>query len=746
MTIKKLALFSTLILFGFLSHAQELNDFTTLKSGGEIPKDFTTLSSEKVEGAIEKNDDKELDKEFFVNTRYFIDELLLSGQVLFNEPLSDYVQKVAKYTLRQDKKLFKELRFYVLKSTAVNAFSTDQGIIIFTTGLLSQLENEAQLAFIIAHEVSHFTETHVRNGYVERQNYKKSRGRYSRMSYNDAVNTLSVYDKANELSADEKGIEIFLKSNYSVDEIYGAFQVLLYSYLPFEDRVFDTTFFDTEIMKVPGVFFADSINPITLEEDYDDEGSTHPNIKTRIDKAIDIIGDKSSRGDLQFQVGEEEFNRVKNLARFESINLNLADRYYADALYEVYILQNEFPDNRFLDLSFVKCLYGLSKYKNAGRYNEVTRKLKKVEGESYVLHAFLKDLSKEQLNVITYRHLYDMSKKYPSDPIFQEYMADFKKEFAMYSKVEFKDLKDQDFTEYMAQLDSNLVTFDLEDSIRKVDESDLSKFQKIKLKKKLRELGSEERNLTGEGDFHLFALRDIVASEDIVADLEKERRQAENEIEEKEQAKNIADAEAQKSGYHLGIDKLLVVDPIYESYKLNADRNHQKSEDKKISVSSIYSEDYKRLDLDIEVLDSKTLNLLEAEKYNEIGLINSWMSEVIDHEDIDMISSSHDRIAPICDKYATSKFLFSGIYGYKERSQASIMHLYGIMLVYTAPFALADLLVVHNYFELVAFEMDGRTDEIEFVEVHDVNLKGINSILRVYIYDILYQLSSDKKK
>ena len=746
MTYKKLTLIVFFLLGWLQVNAQNLEEFTTLKSGGEIPKDFTTRSSEKVEGAVEKNNDKNLDKDFFINTRYYIDELLLSGQVLFNEPLSEYVRKVAKYTLRQDKKLFKELRFYVLKSTAVNAFSTDQGIIIFTTGLLSQLENEAQLAFIIAHEVSHFTETHVREGYVERQNYKKSRGRYSRMSYNDAVNTLSVYDKENELEADSKGIEIYLKSNYSVDEIYGAFQVLLYSYLPFEEKVFDSTFFDTDIMKVPGVFFPDSINPITLEEDYDDEGSTHPNIKTRIDKAIDIIGDKTSRGDLKFQVGEEEFNRVKNLARFESINLNLADRYYADALYEVYLLKHDFPENRFLDLSFVKCLYGLAKYKNAGRYNEVTRKLKKVEGESYVLHSFLKEISKEQLNVITYRHLYDMTKKYPNDGIFKEYMDDFQKEFAMYSKVEFSDLKDQNFEDYKAQLDSNLVTFDLEDSIRKVDESDLSKFQKIKLKKKLRAIGSEDKNLSGEGDFHLFALRDLVAEGDFAESLEKVRRDAENEIEEKEKAKQAADEEAQKSGYHLGIDKLLVIDPIYENYKLNNNRNHEKSEDKKISVASIYEEDYKRLDMDVEVLDSKTLNLLEAEKYNEIGLINSWMSEVIDHEDIDMISSAHDRIAPICDKYATSKFMFSGIYGYKERSQASIMHLYGIMLVYTAPFALADLLVVHNYFELVAFEVDGRTDEIEFVEVHDVNLKGIDSILRVYIYDVLYQLSSKKKK
>ncbi|MFT4601681.1 MAG: hypothetical protein ACI857_001864 [Arenicella sp.] len=745
MNLKNLGIVFFVLMSSSISWSQtEFDDFTTLESKGDVPLDFTTLSSDKVESDMSKNKDDDLDKDFFINTRFFIDELLLSGQVLFNEPLSDYVSKVAKYTLRQEKQLFKKLRFYVLKSTAVNAFSTDQGIIIFTTGLLAQLENEAQLAYIIAHEVSHFTESHVREGYVERQNYKKSRGRYKRMSYNDAVNTLSVHAKDNELEADKIGINLYLNTTYSVDEIYGAFQVLLYSYLPFDEKVFDTTFFDTEIMKVPGSFFPDTINEITQEEDYDDKGSTHPNIKKRIDEAIDIIGDKESRGDKKFQISEEEFNRVKNLARFESVNLNLADRNYVDALYEIFLLRKDFPDNKFLDLSFVKAMYGLSKYKNHGRFNEVTTKLKKIEGESYVLHVFIKGLDRQQLNIITYRHLYDMTVKYPSDEIFTEYFADFKKEFSLNSNVKIDELKSQNFEEFKADLDSNLVSFNLQDSIRKVDESDLSKFQKIKLKKKLRALGSDDVKITGDDDFHLFALRDLIVDKGLRDDLRKSKIAYENEIEDEEKAQDKRDLDAQKNGYHLGIKKLVVVDPIYETYKLNNDRNHGKSENKKIDVSNIYQESYRKLDLQVDVLDSKTMNEHRVGEYNEIGLIKQWMSEIVDHEDIDMLSSSHDKMKEVSKNHGTSKFMFSGIYGYKERSEATIMHLYGILLVYTAPFALADLLVVHNYFELVAFEVDAENDKVEFVEVHDVNLKGINPILRVYIYDILHQLSSEK--
>jgi hypothetical protein len=56
------------------------NNFVSLKSSGEIPKDFTTLSSQKFEIDRAENTNKELDKDFFLSTRFFIDELLLERQ------------------------------------------------------------------------------------------------------------------------------------------------------------------------------------------------------------------------------------------------------------------------------------------------------------------------------------------------------------------------------------------------------------------------------------------------------------------------------------------------------------------------------------------------------------------------------------------------------------------------------------------------------------------------------------------
>jgi predicted Zn-dependent protease len=127
----------------------------------------------------------------------------LSGKVIFNDPVTIYINKVADYILADEPELRKKLRFYTLKTNTPNAFSTDQGVVLVTTGLIAQLENEAQLGFILCHEIIHYIEKHVRNGYVENKNITKGRGEYSGLSYRSRISQLSKYSKDLEFEADE---------------------------------------------------------------------------------------------------------------------------------------------------------------------------------------------------------------------------------------------------------------------------------------------------------------------------------------------------------------------------------------------------------------------------------------------------------------------------------------------------------------------------------------------------------------
>jgi hypothetical protein len=723
-----------------LSQVDDMKGFTYLKSSGDIPQEFITLTADKYKEDLQSNNNKDLDKDFFLSTRFFIDELLLSGKVLFNEELSGYVNKVAKYVLRKDKKLYNSLQFYVLKSNTVNAFSTDQGIIFVTTGLLAQLENEAQLGYILAHEIAHFTEEHAKEGYVERQNIIKGKGKYDRLSYEDRVGELSVYSKDNELEADEVGIKIFLDSEYDIETVFTSFEVLLYSYLPFEDIQFDTTFFNTDVLYIPGGLFPDTVRQVSKTEDFDDNLSTHPNIKKRMDSAFEAIGDSETKGSLKFKFPEVEFYNVRNLARFESINLHLSNRQYVKAIYNIFLLKRKFKDNKFLDFSLVKALYGLAKYKNHQRYNEVILKLKKVEGELYKIAFFLKKIEKGQINVLAYRFAYDLSVKYKNDPLIKKYERDMLKEFALYSSIDHKDLIAINYEKYNDSLANLINSFDIQDSIAKIDASELSKYKKIKLKKRLRELESKGGSQITEEQFHLTGLSDLVSRGEFQDEIDFFI--AEKELEEEKDLAKESEKKGKEVG--LGIDKIVVVDPYFADYKTNNDKNDVKSEKQKIQLNKMYSKNYNKLNLETYLVDSKTLTQKDVEKYNEMGLLYQWVGEILEHDEITMISSSNEYVQEVKEKYNTEHFLFSGIIKYKERNEFTMMHLYGIIFFYTAPIAIADLLVIHNYFELFAISINSETDQIEYSKTENVNLNVNNLIMEAYIYNILYNLNKTK--
>jgi len=55
-----------------------------------------------------------------------------------------------------------EFRFFVVEDPEVNAASLPDGTLLINTGLLGALENEAQLAFVLSHEMAHVLQVHYR--------------------------------------------------------------------------------------------------------------------------------------------------------------------------------------------------------------------------------------------------------------------------------------------------------------------------------------------------------------------------------------------------------------------------------------------------------------------------------------------------------------------------------------------------------------------------------------------------------
>lgn len=79
--------------------------------------------------------------------------------------LNEYVNKVGKALAANSERPDIRWTFMVLDDPSVNAFSAPGGYVFVTTGLLKAVENEAQLAGVLGHEIGHVTGKHALEAY-----------------------------------------------------------------------------------------------------------------------------------------------------------------------------------------------------------------------------------------------------------------------------------------------------------------------------------------------------------------------------------------------------------------------------------------------------------------------------------------------------------------------------------------------------------------------------------------------------
>ena len=160
-----------------VAYSQSYN-YVPLKALGAVPADFTHTYVSKIKdkqdnlGDVSKKSRNE-EMSFHRNNEFMIDAYMTSGKVLYGDEVSQYLNEVLDLVLANHKNLRQEIRLYLVRDAEFNAYTTSNGIIFVNTGLLAELETEAQLAFVLAHEVVHYVDNHVRKGYNFKKDLKK---------------------------------------------------------------------------------------------------------------------------------------------------------------------------------------------------------------------------------------------------------------------------------------------------------------------------------------------------------------------------------------------------------------------------------------------------------------------------------------------------------------------------------------------------------------------------------------------
>jgi predicted Zn-dependent protease len=86
--------------------------------------------------------------------------LLAASPLVPNEALQRYVNRVGRYVAAQSQRPSLSWTFGVIQSDDINAFAAPGGYVFVTAGLYRMLENEAELAGVLAHEIAHVNERH----------------------------------------------------------------------------------------------------------------------------------------------------------------------------------------------------------------------------------------------------------------------------------------------------------------------------------------------------------------------------------------------------------------------------------------------------------------------------------------------------------------------------------------------------------------------------------------------------------
>lgn len=222
--------------------------------------------------------------------------LIKSGQVHPDAALSAYLQAIMD-------RLYPEFggrfRVRLANDSGLNAFALPQGAVFVNMGLLARLENEAQLATILAHEGTHFTHRH---GYQNMQNAKSlsgfavtagivAGGAGALLGSLAAISSMSGFSQDAEREADREGFLRMARAGYDVRESVKGFELLAE-----EVKVLD--------IKEP-FFFA-----------------SHPRLKERIDSFNALIADyRGAAG----ETGEAGFSARTGGLREEWLKAQLSE-------------------------------------------------------------------------------------------------------------------------------------------------------------------------------------------------------------------------------------------------------------------------------------------------------------------------------------------------------------------------------------------------------------------------------------
>ena len=748
--MKKIIFLSLYLFCGItiLNAQTKFDNYTPLTASGKIPSEFLMTSKSKYEKDVKKlktesksRKETKILSNFSLESNFVLDNLLQSGSVLFNDKVTQYLEKVLN---KVNNKNIANVKVYALRSDAVNAFASPRGEIFVTLGLLAQLENEAQLAFILAHELTHIKEKHALEILLDTEGVGKSssdKQLLKKVSFDDKILKKCHYTRELEKKADEGGLDLIKNSAYDLTDLHEVFDVLKYAYLPYDEIKFMPALFESESYKLPNTFILEKPNPINTEEKEDDTKSTHPSIKSRRAFMIDKLKTKNSKDKKIYLVSEAEFNDVRELARFELPFFYLRNEEYPEAFYTSFLLLDKHPNNLFAKKCIAKSLYFQAKYKSAESESETvfTEKGEKLEGELHAVHYFFDKMKAKDLSILATRWIWNLYMSNPEDNEIKQ-MAE-----GILKDVNKEKLTLNDFVTAKKMEQKEAAKTDKKD-----DKKDKSKSEKSK-KIAQTETKKNDNNYYWATAFDVFLNEKMFKDAFEAAKKKQKEEEDEEEFYKTEKGKsefNKFKSKGESEGLKMGIDKVVVVNPFY--LKLDARQKNTLeyigTEDGQAHFSELIQEVADKKGLNIDILNVANLGEKDIEKFNDIRTLNEYFGEQFNRSEVFITPSiDQQKVDALAQKYGTKYFLLTGVVSLRESNTKALLKLgLCIIIPYFLPFAIYDLAKPDYDMLQYAILYDVTSGKRQVIKYDYFNHRDNDAIVKAHIYDTFNQINKKR--
>jgi hypothetical protein len=701
------------LLFCFFSaslSAQLPNDFERLKSVGNIPDDFTKLYSEKYKQDVSTiNSNEKLGKknarEFAAITNYSIDNLLLSGKVVYGDPISVYCNQLKNYLLKNDQETSDFLRIYVLKSSQVNAFSTRQGIIFVTVGLMARMKNEAQLAFVLAHEIAHYKKKHSLNAFKKNKELFSSKSKYKQLSVEEKLLKSLKHSRESELEADKFGYFLFKEAGYDVTQCLEVMDILAFSYLPLEQIDLSLKNFEDENFVFPEEFKLKEERKIIWPEE-DENESSHPEIKNRKDILLDEMNEADSSNEMNvYKVSESDFLTARDIASVEMLNIDIINADFITCFYNSYLLMQKFPKNDQIVKCQAMAAYGIQKFCANAQTSIYELPDKKKEGKIGYLQYALDEMKLKDIQIFASRYIWQLSFKYPNI----NYL---------------KTLRNESLVQATQYADDHSILFK-----DKLNISDLANGSGIK------------ENNTRENYFryaYLPFMKDTSFKRIFNYKFVKKE-----EIKPKKKRKKAEENEILVSRGDAHVKNLLMINPRYYDMdrRKTIDQQFLKSETKQIEISERVVSLAKSHDMELTILDSREDGVLNTEKFNEYSLSVDWLRERILYSGSDYSGFYSQYVKELQNKYQSNHLAINSIWSVtdKKKFNATAM-VASTVFFYAVPIYLVWQLTPSHTMEYIFVVFDLNSGKLIYADGKVFSSKYRKEIISSHLYNSLNQL------